>query len=70
MKLSPNMEIVQNGTDEQFITWLMYIRDFTLDHWEKKLIVPMINERCERMNLEWHWGCCGTNVIRRKDDER
>jgi len=70
MKLSANMEIVQNATDEEFIVWLMYKRIDFIDRWELPILEKMITERCDKMNLIWHWGCCGTNVIRSKDDER
>lgn len=63
MILSDNMKKVRHYNDSEFITWLMYLREDMIPKWEKKILNDMILDRCDKMNLEFMWGCCGTNVI-------
>lgn len=68
MQLSDNMKKVQHYTDEQFISWLMYLRYDNIKQFEKKYLLQMIEDRCNRMNLEFQFGCCGSNIINRRTD--
>ena len=70
MKLSRNIEIIQNANDEQFLSWLMYFRYDLIQNYEKKIVLELINKRCNELGIVCEWGCCGTNKLWRKVDEQ
>lgn len=65
MKLSPNMRIVQDSTDEHFIHWLAFIRPDHFEKWEEKLLMTMIQKRLKVLGYTFEFGCCGTNIVRK-----
>ena len=70
MILTPNIDIVVNAKDENFLTWLRLIKLDNFKDYEVELLQNLIKERLDKMNLELEWGCCGTNIIREKTSEK
>lgn len=68
MQLSENMKKVQHYTDEQFISWLMYIRYDNIAKYERHYLFKMINDRCDKLGITFEFGCCGTNIINRREN--
>lgn len=66
MKVSDNMNIVKNASDEHFLVWLNYLRPNNIERWEFKILNTMIQNRIDRMGYTFEWGCCGSNQIRKK----
>lgn len=60
--------MVFESTDEQFISYCMYLRDYTIEKYEYNMIVKEIERRMGTLGYTFHFGCCGTNVIRRLEE--
>jgi hypothetical protein len=63
MQQSMHMRMINETSDEEFITYCMYVRDFTIPTQHKKIIHQLIQNRCRKLGYSFDFGCCGTNVL-------
>lgn len=65
MRRSLHMKMITETNDTEFITYCMYLRDYTIPKQDVKIITQLIVERCKKLGYEFNYGCCGTNILTR-----
>jgi len=69
MEKSMHMKMIMDTTDEEFITYCMYVRDFTIPRQYINTIITLIQNRCKKLGYSFDFGCCGTNILLRNTNE-
>lgn len=59
------MKMIMETNDTEFISYAMYVRDFTIPKQNFELIIRLIVDRCKKLGYEFNFGCCGTNILTR-----
>lgn len=70
MEKSMHMRMIMDTSDEEFITYCMYVRDFTIPTQNINTITGLIKNRCKKLGYSFEFGCCGTNILLRIENER
>lgn len=63
MHKSMHMKMITETNDQEFISYCMYVRDFTIPKQDFKIITRLIVDRCKKLGYEFNFGCCGTNIL-------
>lgn len=58
-----HMRMIYDTNDNEFITYAMYVRDFTIPRQHFSIITDLIQHRCKKLGYSFDFGCCGTNIL-------
>ena len=67
MKQSIHMKMINETSDTDFITYCMYVRDYTIPKQNFEIISKLIRNRCKKLGYDFEFGCCGTNILIRSE---
>ena len=67
MQQSMHLKMINETSDSEFITYCMYVRDFTIPKQHYDLIIKLIRNRCKKLGYDFEFGCCGTNILTREE---
>jgi len=67
MKQSMHMKMINETSDSDFITYCMYVRDYTIPKQNFAVITKLIQNRCKKLGYDFEFGCCGTNILIRNE---
>jgi len=63
MQKSMHMKMIMDTDDKEFITYCMYVRDYTIARHDHEIIIKLIKNRLHKLGYEFNFGCCGTNIL-------
>lgn len=58
-----HLQHINGSTDNEFMMYCMYVRDFTIHAKDINTITQLIKNRCHSLGYRFEYGCCGTNVL-------